>query len=285
MELFSDWLFSDSVESSSWTQPDYDDSKWNLKHYGEFPPYEGQRYYRIHVNATQEALSFSGALLLCLRGRNSSSLYVNGRAIYEHLCAFFSPVTRSTTPVSNHTGPDGIDRNDYFQYSIPVRGLGTSLTLAVQTDSATEQPITDVFDLVAVFLPAHASRLVDGTPKSKHAKDYYSNPLGAAIDANRRSKWMITGNRADFEFTLNNERFEYLNEYAITVDDPHAAHPVGWTVTGCVREGGNVVCEQLDARQEEKWLGAFQTRSFAMNSQGKSYQIYRIDFCGEGSGE
>ena len=59
IEAHSNWLFADEVDTSSWMLPDYDDSDWNVKHYGEFPPYNGRRFYRIHVSLDTRALEYS----------------------------------------------------------------------------------------------------------------------------------------------------------------------------------------------------------------------------------
>lgn len=317
IEAYSNWLFSDEVDTSSWVLPDYDDSDWNVKHYGEFPPYNGRRFYRIHVSLDSRALEYSGSLLLGLRGRNDSSLYIDGAAVFEHLCALSRPLTRRPTALDedafNGTG------TRYFQYTLPAHRLGASLVVAVQTDAAVTQSVPDVFDAVAVLLPRHASRLLDGVAKSAHAKDFYSNPLGQALDGNRRSAWRIAGSRADFAFTFNRGRFEYLNEYAITAAQPEAARPVSWVVRGCLQTSEKscrgvgceakleascdvkteasceaksdasceasyeASCDVLDVRQDVSWLGTSQTRRFAMNGRARAYRSYRIDFGGRGA--
>ncbi|KAK8820886.1 hypothetical protein WA556_005200, partial [Blastocystis sp. ATCC 50177/Nand II] len=277
IEAHSNWLFADEVDTSSWMLPDYDDSDWNVKHYGEFPPYNGRRFYRIHVSLDTHALEYSGSLLLGLRGRNDSSLYIDGDAVFEHL-----PTALDEDAFNDTETP-------YFQYTLPAHRLGASLVIAVQTDAAIAQSVPDVFDAVAVMLPRHASRLLDGVAKSTHAKDFYSNPLGQALDGNRQSAWRIAGSRADFAFTFSRGRFEYLNEYAITTAQPEAARPVSWVVCGCLQSseesyrevgcdvkseescdvkseaGCEAGCDVLDVRQDVSWLGTSQTRRFAMN--------------------
>lgn len=180
----------------------------------------------------------------------------------------------------------------YFQYTVSPHNLGGSLVVAVQTDEPVSESIPDLFDIVAVLLPSHASRLIDGVAKSSHAKDFYSNPLELALDSNRKSAWRISGNQADFTFTFNQGRFEYLNEYAITATELDIQRPVSWVVRGCFPSSDEVSgevnseanrdanCDVLDVRQDEKWLGAFQTRVFAMNGRARSYRSYRIDFGG-----
>ena len=309
IEAHSNWLFADEVDTSSWVLPDYDDSDWNVKHYGEFPPYNGRRFYRIHVSLDTRALEYSGSLLLGLRGRNDSSLYIDGDAVFEHLCPLSRPLTHRPTALDE----DAFNGTEtpYFQYTLPAHRLGASLVVAVQTDAAIAQSVPDVFDAVAVMLPRHASRLLDGVAKSAHAKDFYSNPLGQALDGNRQSAWRIAGSRADFAFTFSRGRFEYLNEYAITAAQLETARPVSWVVRGCLQSseescrevgcdvkleescdvksevgcetGCEASCDVLDVRQDVSWLGTSQTRRFAMNGRARAYRSYRIDFGGRGA--
>ena len=251
-----------------------------------------------------KALEYAGSLLLGIRGHNDTSLYINGDAIFRHM--YTHPLSLIRRPMVLNKDVFNHIAAPYFQYTVSPHSLGASLVVAVQTEESVAQSIPDGFDMVAVLLPSHASRLIDGAAKSGHAKDFYSNPLELALDSNRKSAWRISGNQADFTFTFNQGRFEYLNEYAITAAELDILLPVSWVVRGCFwssSEVGEVKgevgevkgevggeaggkannetdCEVLDVRKEETWLGAFQTRVFAMNGRARSYRSYRIDFGG-----
>ena len=214
------WKFSDGPVSSDWTQPDFDDGDWPVKQ-AEFPLYSGSRYYRFSVTVNTSSFQTSGAAMFCVAARDVSSLFLNGRAIFERLNTTLSIVkshvdddddannlssnnTDSSSFYSNST--HSTSQNSCFQYSVPIDWLQSTITLAVQSDSAVTQPIDDHFDLTLVLIPETSNRVGESIVSSVHNRDYYSNPLDNAWDSSRVTFWKTIGQATDFVVTFAGNR-------------------------------------------------------------------------------
>ena len=214
------WKFSDGPVSSDWTQPDFDDRAWLVKQ-TEFPLYSGSRYYRFSVTVNTSSFQTSGSAMFCVASRDVSSLFLNGRAIFERLNTTLSNtrshdddhVSSNNTDSSSSTTTGNYDNstqfqspNRCFQYSIPIHWLQSTITLAVQSDSAVTQPIADRFDLTLVAIPETSNRLGESVVSSLHNRDYYSNPLEKAWDGSRVSFWKSIGDTTEFVVTFEANR-------------------------------------------------------------------------------
>ena len=164
------------------------------------------------------AFQTSGAAMFCVTARDVSSLYLNGRAIFERLNTTLSFVsshdddddnlssnnTDSSSFYSNST--HSFPQNRCFQYSVPIHWLQSTITLAVQSDSAVTQPIADHFDLTLVLIPETSNRVGESVVSSVHNRDYYSNPLDNAWDSSRVTFWKTIGGTTDFVVTFEGNR-------------------------------------------------------------------------------
>ena len=268
--------------------PDFDDSGWLKKIHGEFPPYEGSRFYRFSTAVNTTAFVYSGSALFSLCARNVSSLYVNGKTVFANMSTSLLILMIRDTRVSNRYGEENDQSAGIFQYSIPVQQLNNTIVIAVQSDSEILFPIKDEFDLLLLLVPEASSRLGDSLITSAHHRDYYSNPLEDVFDNSRVTYWKSIGRSTDFVVTFNNGRsrslsrficrYEYLNSYSITSAVWSDSNPVSWKVSGCVREGDDWLCDVLDERSDALWKGTIHTLSFPMNARQVSYQRYEIDF-------
>ena len=275
----SNWSFSDSFEED-WYSPSFDDSEWRRKRYGDFPPYEGSRFYRMRSNVSCEALQHSGAIMFALHGRNYSSLYANGYTIYRALWALSLSVTPRDTFV-----PESEDDFGYFLFSIAPSSVlrrcvdaVVPFVVAATSTSASSAEQRDFFDMSVFLVPETSVRTGDSTLSSRHGKDFFKNPIALATDNNRFTGWKARGFFADFTMTLNHRRYEYLNAYRVTCGEEASSRPSSWIVRGCVENWDGWGCEILDSRDRVQWAGTATTVEFAMNALGKPYRRFSIDF-------
>ena len=161
-----------------------------------------------------------GAAMFCVTARDVSSLYLNGRAIFERLNTTLSFVsshddddddgnlssnnTDSSSFYSNST--HSISQNRCSQCAVPTPFLQSTITLAVQSDSAVTQPIADHFDVTLVLIPETSNRVGESVVSSVHNRDYYSNPLDNAWDSSRVTFWKTIGGTTDFVVTFGGNR-------------------------------------------------------------------------------
>lgn len=150
--------------------------------------------------------------------------------------------------------------------------------VAATSGSLSSSEQRDMFDM-SIFLVSETSvRTGDSSLSSKHGKDFFKNPIALATDNNRFTGWKVRGFFADFTMTLNHRRYEYLNAYRVTCGQEASSRPSSWIVRGCVEDWDGWSCDILDNRNRVQWVGAATTVEFAMNSLGRSYQRFSIDF-------
>ena len=167
------------------------------------------------------AFQTSGAAMFCVTARDVSSLYLNGRAIFERLNTTLSfmrsldddddddgnlSMNNTDSSSYNSNSTHSMPQNRCFQYSIPIHWLQSTITLAVQSDSAVTQPIADHFDLTLVLIPETSNRVGESIVSSVHNRDYYSNPLDNAWDSSRVTFWKTIGRTTDFVVTFAGNR-------------------------------------------------------------------------------
>lgn len=161
--------------------------------------------------------------MFCVAARDVSSLFFNGRAIFERLNTTLSSVrshddvdgnlasnntdsSSSSSHNSNSNSTHSIPQNRCFQYSVPIHWLQSTIVLAVQSDSAVTQPVADHFDLTLVLIPETSNRVGESVVSSVHNRDYYSNPLDNAWDSSRVTFWKTIGRTTDFVVTFAGDR-------------------------------------------------------------------------------
>ncbi|KAK8792758.1 hypothetical protein WA158_004922 [Blastocystis sp. Blastoise] len=265
------WKYSAVAQSGNqWAASGFADSTWTSYAPGAFPEVSSiTRYFRTTATVPSNKNSF--ALVDCgVLSKDGVAIYINGQEVYRR---------NIPTGASGSTPATTVDAvSAYRRVTFPVTSSflsGSTVTMAVEVHGASATPVAEDFKGILVFVYGPSvSRNMDFTVNAERPADYSGEPVGNAFDGDIQTKWYINPLPIWGEIRFNNGRREWINRYSITPANYNVARrPTSWKIFGS-NDGTNY--DLLDARSHFDWEGTRLETMFEMNTNQKSYEIYRI---------
>ncbi|KAK8810193.1 hypothetical protein WA158_002621 [Blastocystis sp. Blastoise] len=265
------WKYSAVAQSDNqWTAAGFADSTWTSYAPGSFPEVSSiTRYFRATASVPSNKNSF--ALVDCgVLSKDGVAIYINGQEVYRR---------NIPTGASGSTPATTVDAvSAYRRVTFPVTSSflsGSTVTMAVEVHGASATPVAEDFMGILIFVYGPSvSRNMDFTVNAERPADYSGEPVGNAFDGDIQTKWYINPLPIWGEIRFNNGRREWVNRYVLTVGSFGIyRRPTSWKIFGS-NDGTNY--DLLDARSHFDWEGTRLDTMFEMNTNQKSYEIYRI---------
>ncbi|KAK8791013.1 hypothetical protein WA158_005644 [Blastocystis sp. Blastoise] len=265
------WKYSAVAQSGNqWTAAGFADSTWTSYAPGAFPEVSSiTRYFRATASVPSNKNSF--AIVDCgAFTKDGVAIYINGQEVYRR---------NIPTGASGSTPATTVDANAaYRRVTVPVTSSflsGSTVTMAVEVHGASATPVAEDFMGILIFVYGPTvSRNVDYTANAERPADYGPEPVSQAFDGDIQTKWYAASLPIWGEMQFNNGRREWVNRYVLTVGNYDVnRRPTSWKIFGS-NDGTNY--DLLDARSNNNWEGWRLGVTFEMNTNQKSYNIYRI---------